>query len=147
MSHTSSESPWSEGSGLWQTKCSNHVVALWSKMNKNLKKILEPTSWPIRADLSKCIQYTYVSTQNFAEDWNSNYLRPNQAIQSHQRSNKGQTCQKKVESGCLVQLYIINICSDPKSAHSYVKTRKPFFEFFRLLTSQGTRRSWDQSWK
>ena len=40
ISHTSSESPWSEVSGLRQTKCGN-LSALWSKMNKNLKKTLE----------------------------------------------------------------------------------------------------------
>ena len=32
-------SPWSEG--LWQTKCGDHVVARWSKMNENLKIALE----------------------------------------------------------------------------------------------------------
>ena len=41
INRTSSESPWSEVSGLRQTKCGNHVVALWSKMNKNLKNTLE----------------------------------------------------------------------------------------------------------
>ena len=36
---------------------------------------------------------------------------------------------KRVKSGCLVQLYIIYICSHPKSNHSYVQTQKPFFVF------------------
>ena len=39
-------------------------------------------------------------------------MRSNQVIKSHQRSNLGQTCQKRVKSGCLVQLYAIYICFD-----------------------------------
>jgi len=39
MNHTSSESAWSEVLGLRQTKCGNNVLALWSKMNKNLKNL------------------------------------------------------------------------------------------------------------
>ena len=41
MSLTSTESSWSEVSGLWQTKSGDHLVALWSKMNENLKIALK----------------------------------------------------------------------------------------------------------
>jgi len=40
MNHISSKSHWSEVRQLWQTKCGDHVVALWSKMSKELKMAL-----------------------------------------------------------------------------------------------------------
>ena len=40
MNHISSKSTWSEVRQVWQTKCGDHVVALWSKMGKELKMAL-----------------------------------------------------------------------------------------------------------
>ena len=36
-----------------------------------------------------------------------NYSRSYQVIKSHQRSNLSKTCQKRVKTGCLIQLYAL----------------------------------------
>ena len=53
--------------------------------------------------------------------------------QSHQRSIVGQTCHKRVKSGCLVQLYEINMCFDSEFYHSYVKIQKLFLSIFQTF--------------
>ena len=47
------------------------------------------------------------------------YLRSDQVIKSHQRSNLSKTCQKRVQSGCLIQLYALNICFDSEFGREF----------------------------
>ena len=49
----------------------------------------------------------------------------------------GQTCHKRVKSGCLVQLYEINMCFDSEFYHSYVKTQKLFLNIFKTFDYPG----------
>ena len=63
-----------------------------------------------------------------------NYLRSDQVIKSHQRSNLSKTCQKRVKSGCLIQLYALNICFDSEFVRE--------FKFIRPLLVKDCAQNW-----
>ena len=58
-----------------------------------------------------------------------NYLRLDQVIKSHQSSNLSKTCQKRVKSGCLIQLYALNICFDSEFGREFKFIRPRAQEF------------------
>ena len=55
------------------------------------------------------------------------YLRSNQVIKNHQRSNLSQNCQKRVKSGCVVQL-LYNIGPYKTSREKLLPNRVQKFE-------------------
>ena len=63
-----------------------------------------------------------------------NYSRSYQVIKSHQRSNLSKTCQKRVKTGCLIQLYALYICFDSEFGRE--------FKFIRPLLVKDCVQNW-----